>query len=688
MHRHKLALVGLLALASAWSAFAGESDRLVSALAGGDEHARVVARQLLPRHGVEVIPKLIPLLSHEDMAVSKTAFNVIEDLVNMAGAPGRFEDRLFVTAEILKLLQPEQSPAIKIIGMQLLPLIAPSELPLDPVAVLLRDADLREKARECLEHIGTKPASDALLAAIPEADPAFARALADAAGRVQAPSSVEPLRRIASEHAAPEVRAAALHALAWTGDPALAAVFREVGGKADEATRLECERAVIRLAENMGSKGGSWDFTIALFKEILSETQFDIIKRAAMMGLGRFGDETVVEPVLSAAAGGSPLVQATIVPALEQLRGPAPARRILEAYPKLDAPTQLRMVQMFGRKNDPVYLPILQEAAASQDPAFRMAALDALSSSRSVDALPVLVTIARGGSETERALALKAATNVAGSLGSGGNADAAGGAFLELYGLTEDPVVHRTALEGLARYPVAAAYDTVINALADETLGEAARAAMPGLFGALAKSGEQDKALEVFNTVLRGGASAEVLAGMVSRLQGLQTAMDTTQLLGVVKKWLVIGPFQWKSDDDWTAAFVGEPDINLEGVYKDGDAERRWTPITSGDALGLVDLMGAIGQYDRVFAYAYTEVDVPEAAPAQVRLGSDDGNVVWLNGEKVWENRVDRGAAPDQDVAPCQLQQGKNRILVKISQGAGGWNFMLRITKPDGTAPW
>lgn len=688
MRIHRLFFAGILGFATAAGAFAATTGQLLADIAGGDEHARAVARQVLPRQGVEIIPRLVPLLSHEDMAVSKTAFNVLEDLVNMAGAPGRFNDRLFATAELLKLLQPDQTPAIKETGMRLLPLIMPPDVPLDPVSVLLQDPELREKARECLEHIGTQEASDALLTAIPGADPGFARALADAAGRIHEPSSIEPLQRIAAEHAAPEVRAAALHALAWTGDPALAALFRDVRAKADEATRLECERAFIRLAGNMGRKGGSWDYTLAVFEEILAETQHDIIKRAAMMGLGRFGDETVVDPIVAAAAGGAPLVQATVVPALEQLRGPAATRRILAAYPNLEPATQLRMIQMFGRKNDPAFLPILKEAALGQDTAFRRAALDALASARSVDALPVLVTLAREGSEEERALAIHAASNVAGSIGGAGDAEAAGNAFLELYALAGDPAVRRTALEGLARYPVAAAHDTVVSALADEALANTARAALPGLFGALVKSGAQDKALEIFDRVLRGGAAPDVLVGMASRLQGLQTALDTTQLLGVVKQWHVIGPFQWKSDDDWTAAFVGEPDITLDGVYKDGDAERRWTAVTSGDALGLVDLMGTIGQYDRVFAYAYTEIDVPEATPAQIRIGSDDGNAVWLNGEKIWENRVDRGAAPDQDIAPCQLLQGKNRILVKISQGAGGWNFMLRVTRPDGTAPW
>jgi HEAT repeat protein len=574
--------------------------------------------------------------------------------------------------------------------MRLLPLAASPGVPLDPVAALLTGEDkvLREKARECLQHIGTEVASNALLAAVPNADPAFARALVDAAGRIAHPSSVEPLTRIAVEYPASEVRAAALHALVWTGDPSLAKTFREVRSRADEATRLECERAAVRLAENMGMNGGNWQHTIALYREILAETQFDIIRRAAMMGLGRFGDETVVAPIVVAAEGGSPLVRATVVPALEQLRGPAPAKRILEAYPTLSRPSQLLLVQMFGRKGDPVYIPVLKDAAASGDKAFRMAALKALSASSSVDALPVLVTIAKTGSEEERTLALEAASNVAGSLGTAGDADAAGSAYWELYGLAGDPAIKRVALQGLARYPVAGAHDTIMNSLKDDALADAARAALPGLFGALVNNNEEAKALDVFNIVLRSGASADTLIGMVSRLQGIQTTLDTTKLLGAVKEWHVIGPFQWKTEDDWETAFVGEPNIDLKATYKDGDAERTWKEFTAGDALGMVNLIGVVGQHDRVFAYAYAEIDVPEATPAQLRLGSDDGNVVWLNGEKVWENRVDRGAGVDQDIAPCQLKQGKNTILVKISQGAGGWNFMLRVTKPDGTAPW
>ncbi|HQK75304.1 MAG TPA: hypothetical protein PKZ25_03835, partial [Candidatus Hydrogenedentes bacterium] len=98
MRIHRLFFAGILGFAAAAGAFAATTGQLLADIAGGDEHARAVARQVLPRQGVEIIPRLVPLLSHEDMAVSKTAFNVLEDLVNMAGAPGRFHDRLFATA--------------------------------------------------------------------------------------------------------------------------------------------------------------------------------------------------------------------------------------------------------------------------------------------------------------------------------------------------------------------------------------------------------------------------------------------------------------------------------------------------------------------------------------------------------------------------------------------------------------
>ena len=66
-----------------------------------------------------------------------------------------------------------------------------------------------------------------------------------------------------------------------------------------------------------------------------------------------------------------------------------------------------------------------------------------------------------------------------------------------------------------------------------------------------------------------------------------------------------------------------------------------------------------------------------------VEIGSDDGVKAWLNGKVVHSNNVDRGEVTDQDTAPITLKQGTNELLLKITQGGGGWSACARIVGKD-----
>ena len=147
----------LLAAPLAWG---NELDELVVGLAGENEVARVAARQLLPRYGVEALDPLLPLLSHEKSEVNRAAYNVIEDIANEACAPGRWKDRLEAAALFMTLVAPEQPREIKLKGLRLLAVVVPEGFSVEPVAALLKDEDLREDARAALMHIGTEPASE------------------------------------------------------------------------------------------------------------------------------------------------------------------------------------------------------------------------------------------------------------------------------------------------------------------------------------------------------------------------------------------------------------------------------------------------------------------------------------------------------------------------------------------------
>ncbi|MCX6893665.1 MAG: hypothetical protein NTX51_19420, partial [Verrucomicrobia bacterium] len=38
---------------------------------------------------------------------------------------------------------------------------------------------------------------------------------------------------------------------------------------------------------------------------------------------------------------------------------------------------------------------------------------------------------------------------------------------------------------------------------------------------------------------------------------------------------------------------------------------------------------------------------------------------------------------PDQDVVPIRLKEGTNELMLKITQGGGGWSAHARIVGPD-----
>ena len=47
-------------------------------------------------------------------------------------------------------------------------------------------------------------------------------------------------------------------------------------------------------------------------------------------------------------------------------------------------------------------------------------------------------------------------------------------------------------------------------------------------------------------------------------------------------------------------------------------------------------------------------------------------------------NNIDRGAVVDQDMAPIKLKQGPNEVMLKVTQGGGGWAACARIIGTDG----
>jgi alpha-mannosidase len=74
-----------------------------------------------------------------------------------------------------------------------------------------------------------------------------------------------------------------------------------------------------------------------------------------------------------------------------------------------------------------------------------------------------------------------------------------------------------------------------------------------------------------------------------------------------------------------------------------------------------------------------------ETGAAVLALGSDDGLAAWLNGALVFSLDAGRACRRDEDLVPVTLLEGWNRLLVKVTQYQGGWQFAARVLRPDGS---
>ncbi len=76
-------------------------------------------------------------------------------------------------------------------------------------------------------------------------------------------------------------------------------------------------------------------------------------------------------------------------------------------------------------------------------------------------------------------------------------------------------------------------------------------------------------------------------------------------------------------------------------------------------------------------------VEVPEAVDYLIRMGSDDGIRVFLNGVEVFRNTEERGVQPDSDWIVVSLLEGSNEIFFQINQIVGNWGLHYNIEPYD-----
>jgi hypothetical protein len=121
----------------------------------------------------------------------------------------------------------------------------------------------------------------------------------------------------------------------------------------------------------------------------------------------------------------------------------------------------------------------------------------------------------------------------------------------------------------------------------------------------------------------------------------------------------------------WTEAQLKPRRIAWQRVHADGD--RGVVDVTRVPNLG--------GDLDNTCIYAACHLQAAADMPVRFKFGSDDGFVLFVNGQRVGEVRDDRRTlARDMDTVEADLRSGDNLVVVKLCNAVGSFAMCVRLT--------
>lgn len=143
-------------------------------------------------------------------------------------------------------------------------------------------------------------------------------------------------------------------------------------------------------------------------------------------------------------------------------------------------------------------------------------------------------------------------------------------------------------------------------------------------------------------------------------------------------EWLVLGPFAWdrKGPSPQTTDFLKDDggEAKIDPQIGDSAGGLVWRSAKAID--GRLDFNKIFGyrEYHAAYASCRIEADVPSRRFLKIR--HDDSATVWLNGEKLGTWGLGTRSIP------VDLKTGTNVLLVKVDNGASGWDLFVDLGSP------
>lgn len=655
---------------------------VVQQLQSPDNETRLRAIEQASKLGSAIIPHLPTLLTHTDWRVQRAAQIVLENIAAHSTTL-KGKERLSVVNALLTFTKPNQPVQVRKAALQSLAICGTDDA-VPALAKLLEDEQVREDSLAALKQIGTPVAAKAIANAALTARGNWLNSLLSTLGEMRQPEGV-PVLLNAFKKGDIETKRVAVNALGLIGDTRAIPIIVEAVQKGFPSAYNDLTRTgEALLAKKQLSEAAN------AFEQAFRLAQNEHEKCAALIGLGKVGSAKSLPILVDALDDPDLKVSSAVKEALVTYRHPDANRGFQQMFRRANPKEKVGLLQVIVARKEPIAVKLLQESSASNNEELRLAALELMGQIDDFSLEQTLWAEIIKGSGKSKTVALNSYLNLAQIRAKKGKVELARTMFEQGLRVAEDigaSELQSKALLGLAMVGSEKSLPVIDRYLNLPQPPPEAFAAAIAIANNLSDLGKKEDAVALLK---------RLLSLRPPRPLGLQAAQILTRLgedpsampkqAGFLVRWWLLGPLPNPDNRAFERAFIDETSIEplrTETVRIDNRL-LRWREVRVSDPQGVVDLTQIFRQTEWVACYAYTSFIVDSDMDAELRIGSDDGVKVWFNGELVHQFGGMRGLSIDQDRIRVRLQKGVNHLLLKVTQGGGGWEFCVRLVDLQG----
>jgi len=164
----------------------------------------------------------------------------------------------------------------------------------------------------------------------------------------------------------------------------------------------------------------------------------------------------------------------------------------------------------------------------------------------------------------------------------------------------------------------------------------------------------------------------------------LRKASKLMRRLGVVRSFMMIGPFENISGSGYRKQYPPETELDFTKRYraKDG-AQAGWHPFYNSSPNGWVFTERNYSQLHAVLYY-YANIVSDADREACLGFGASGAFKVFFNDRLVLADSVFRNTGADMFMQKVRLKAGDNKLLIKLCHETAASNFLVRFMATDG----